>query len=229
MKGGGNSSCYPAFNSIAKLYPSPVHAANRPCRRRLFSKGTVRPMQIPSRKECISLLVRTEMPEHIQKHSVLVAEVTLYLGRLLNRNGALLDLALLEASALLHDIGKPASLATGQDHAALGARMLEGFGYDLLAPIVREHIWLEPAQVEGPITESLLVNYSDKRVRHDRIVLLEDRFEDLIARYARTETHAVKFREKLGVYRALESGIFSHLAINPAGPEIMGLGNGANS
>ena len=185
-------------------------------------------MPTPSRKECIRLLLQTGMPEHIQKHSRIVAEVALYLGRLLNRNGGRLNLPVLEAAALLHDIGKPEGLATGENHAELGGRMLEELGYADIAPIVRDHVRLDAAQVQGGVTESLLVNYADKRVQHDRIVSLQSRFEDLIARYARTEAHAAGLRERLGLYRALESKIFSCLAIDPDGPEIMGLANGAN-
>jgi putative nucleotidyltransferase with HDIG domain len=171
----------------------------------------------------MELLQQFEMPQHIRRHSFLVAEVALLLGAMLNRNSSRLDLPLIEAAALLHDIGKMTSLKTGENHAALGEQMLEGIVAPDVARIVGEHISLDSSEVEGPLTESLIVNYSDKRVRHDRIVSVEERYDDLIERYARTPPQAQFLRHKLGLYFALERTIFSHLTIEPHGSEIMGI------
>ena len=48
--------------------------------------------------------------------------------------------------------------------------MIEGIVAPAIARIVEEHISLDSSQVAGPVTESLIVNYSDKRVRHDQVV-----------------------------------------------------------
>jgi putative nucleotidyltransferase with HDIG domain len=164
-----------------------------------------------------------EMPCHIRIHSAMVAEIALFLGRHLNGYARGLDLGLLEAGALLHDIGKPQSLATGQRHHDLGAAMLDAWGYGSLAPIVRDHVAMDLGRATGPITESLLVNYADKRVKHDAIVTLEDRFEDLIVRYARSGEQAMDMRERLGLYQTLEERIFAHLSFGPATEELMRL------
>jgi hypothetical protein len=115
------------------------------------------------------------------------------------------------------------SLETGEDHAVLGAAMLDGAVAPAIAGIVREHIILDPSQVAGPITESLVVNYSDKRVRHDQVVSIEERYEDLVARYARSHSHEQFLRKKLDLYADLEQTIFSHLSIPPHSSEIMGI------
>jgi hypothetical protein len=101
--------------------------------------------------------------------------------------------------------------------------MLNGMVHPVIAQIVREHIFLDSSQVDGPINESLLVNYSDKRVKHDQVVTVEERYHDLIARYAKSPSHREFLLDKLGLYRELEKGIFSHLTITPEGAEIMGL------
>lgn len=163
------------------------------------------------------------MPLNIKRHSLLVAEVAVFLGKQLNCNSLNLDLRTVEAGALLHDVGKMRGLTTGENHALLGARMLAGKVGPAVAGIVGEHIYLEPAQVAGPVTESLLVNYSDKRVKHDTIVSVEERYYDLIARYAKTESHRQLLLGKLELYRQLEAKIFSHLNIEPMGVEVMGL------
>jgi uncharacterized protein len=172
-------------------------------------------MIIPTRLQCLALMEQALMPEHIQKHSFVVAQIALYLGRLLNQNSVRLNLELLEAGALLHDIAKARSLSTGERHEDLGARMLENWGYTLISPIVKEHVILNIAVLQGPITESLVVNYADKRVKHDQVVSLRERFSDLINRYARTTEHRVWLQEKFDLYLQLESMMFEHLTINP--------------
>jgi len=172
-------------------------------------------MVIPTRRRCLDLMKQAKMPEHIQKHSLVVAEIAVYLGGLLYQNCTCLNLPLLEAGALLHDIAKDRALATGERHEKVGAKMVEDWGYPLLSPIVKEHVVLDRTVLHGPITESLLVNYADKRVKHDQIVSLGDRFFDLIDRYAKTEEHRAWLLEKFHLYGLLESKIFEHLTLNP--------------
>jgi len=180
-------------------------------------------MLIPSRTECMKLQRQFDMPENIRMHSILVAEVALFLAARLNLNSCRLDMRLIEAGALLHDVGKVCGLESGEDHAAIGAKLLEGIVVPVVWQIVGEHISLDSWQVAGPVTESLVVNYSDKRVRHDRVVSIEDRYQDLIERYAREPQQVQFLLEKLDLYIALERTIFSHLPIMPNGPEIMGI------
>ena len=180
-------------------------------------------MLIPSRTECMELLGQFDMPRHIRRHSLLVAEVALLLAARLNQNSSRLDLRLIEAAALLHDVGKMSSLESGENHAVLGAQMLEGIVAPAIARIVKEHISLDSSQVAGPVTESLIVNYSDKRVRHDKVVLLEERYRDLIERYAKAPPQVQFLCHKLDLFSALEGTIFSHLTIAPRGSEIMGI------
>lgn len=180
-------------------------------------------MTIPSRQECLAIMNREGMPSHIQKHCFTVARIALYLGGLLNRNGVRLDLRLVESAALLHDIAKAPSLTTGESHGHLGAEMLLKMGFAPLAPIVRDHVYLDAEAVDAPITESVLVNYADKRVQHDRVVSVAERFQDLIERYAMSGEHYAFMVEKLDLYHRLETRIFEHLPIQPDGVEIMSL------
>jgi uncharacterized protein len=181
------------------------------------------PMSIPSRTECFERMHEVEMPCHIRIHSAMVAEIALFLGQRLYNDYIQLDLELLEAGALLHDIGKPLSLSTGERHSDLGAEMLDAWGYSAISPIVREHVTMDFSRATGPITESLLVNYADKRVKHDEIVTLEDRFEDLIVRYTRTRRQEDFMRERLDLYLTLEGRIFDRLAMSPWAEELMQL------
>ena len=60
-------------------------------------------------------------------------------------------------------------------------------GYPAVAEIVREHVWLSRNPAEPwPLREVEIVNYADKRVLHDLVVTLGQRFADLRRRYGRT-------------------------------------------
>ncbi len=178
-------------------------------------------MIIPTRNECLSLMHETSMPLHIQKHCLMVTAIAVYLGARLKDNGIELNMELIEAGALLHDIAKPQSLTTGERHNELGAKMVLDWGYLQIAPIVREHVFLDMERATGPFTEALIVNYSDKRVKHDRIVTLEERFEDLIVRYTKTPEQGIMLRERMRLYTILEARLFERLTISPTETELM--------
>ncbi len=127
-----------------------------------------------------------------------------------------LDLHLLEAGALLHDIAKTATLDNGGEHARLGAEWLIDLGYPAVAEIVREHVWLsrDPAE-PWPLREVEIVNYADKRVLHNLVVTLNQRFVDLRSRYGRTPEirQRITSNEKRSII--LENKIFAGLNILP--------------
>jgi uncharacterized protein len=163
------------------------------------------------------------MPAHIQKHSFLVAEVAVLLGRLLQQQNIPLNIDLVQAGALLHDIAKAQSLTTGERHETLGARMLHQSGHLLLSSMVQDHVSMDLIRLHGPITESIIVNYADKRVKHDEIVTLKERFVDLIQRYSKTLQQRAHLHSKYKIYLKLEHKIFKHLELQPDAGELMQL------
>jgi uncharacterized protein len=172
-------------------------------------------MGIPTRAECLELLGRVGVPAHIRRHSEAVARVAMELGNALVAQGACFDLALVEAAALLHDIGKARALETHADHGRLGAELLDGLGHEELGPAVRDHALLAAFEPGDAVTEALLVNYADKRVMHEAVVSLDVRFVDLADRYAH-DASARDFLEKLLVrYTRLEAAIFENLPFGP--------------
>ena len=157
------------------------------------------------------------MLPHILRHSELVTEVALLLGRKLNKNGQNLDLALVEAGALLHDIAKTICLDTNENHALSGGDMLGEMGYPAVANIVRQHICLDPDVLCSDIvTEAALVNYSDKRVKHEEVVNIKERFRDVKERYLCKFPHFTdRFKEVFLETQRLEEKIFSLIDISP--------------
>ncbi len=171
---------------------------------------------IPSREESLRLLAEAGVPAHIQDHSVEVARIALRLARALNgKSPGMVDPALVEAGALLHDIEKMNSIESGGDHCAMGAETLTGLGLAELAPLVGRHVNLGPWDPDGPVTEVELVNYADKRVRHTEHVGLDERFHDLLERYGKSEKARERIREHWETVRALERKIFGFLDFPP--------------
>jgi putative nucleotidyltransferase with HDIG domain len=170
---------------------------------------------IPTREDCLRLMLRYGMLENIVDHSIEVARVACFLSLELNRKGQKIDLPLVEASALLHDLTKTECLRTREDHALTGSRLLKEIGYERIGDVVAEHIHLSKEMDPSWISEEEVVNYADKRVQHDQIVSLEERFEDLKRRYGKSE-RALDLLE--GLRKAtfeIERKIFSILEIDP--------------
>ena len=142
------------------------------------------PQPPPDRATCLALMDRYAMLPNIRSHSLTVCQVAAGIARSLVAAGIRLDLPLIEAAALLHDITKTRSLRTGEHHARSGARLLEGLGYPRVARIVRFHI--QPPPPGAQLTPEEIVSYADKRVLHDRIVSLGERFAYLRQRYGTT-------------------------------------------
>lgn len=156
------------------------------------------------------------MLPHIQVHSCCVRDVALLLGEHLQAAGVALSLPLLEAGALLHDIAKTAVLQNGGEHARLGAQWLRDLGYPAVAEIVREHVWLSRHPAEpGPLREVEIINYADKRVLHDTVVTLPQRFADLRRRYGRTPEIVARITANEERSLILEQKIFTGLHLTP--------------
>ena len=156
------------------------------------------------------------MLPHIVRHSELVTQVALFIARKLNSSGQHLDLALVEAGALLHDITKTASIKTKEDHAETGCELLASLGYPAVASIVRQHIRLDPGSSDpDAVTEADVVNYADKRVKHEEVVDIEERFRDVNDRYVDKFPGLVTRIEEVQLEtRLLEKKIFSKIDVS---------------
>jgi putative nucleotidyltransferase with HDIG domain len=157
------------------------------------------------------------MLPHIVRHSKLVTDVALLIARELNSRGQDLDLDLVEAGALLHDITKTICINTQENHAETGAELLISLGYPGVANIVRQHICLDPGSSDpNGVSEAELINYADKRVKHEEVVDIEERFRDVFERYVeKVPSLRVRFEEVRLETQLLEQKIFSKLDIGP--------------
>lgn len=173
---------------------------------------------IPDRDTCLSILNEYNVDPHIVAHSVSVERVALYIARLqLDRgDGGDIDLSLVSAGALLHDIAKVPAIHAGVRHSDMGADMVQDLGLFEVAPLVRQHVLLDEYNKNGTVTEAELVNYGDKRVTHDQIVTLAQRFDDLYVRYGSKSPEAMEHVKKIHRHTLeLEKKLFRSLSIAP--------------
>lgn len=141
---------------------------------------------IPNMEECAALWDKYSMLPNIREHCGQVALVAGWLGARLEEKGITVNRPLMLAGALLHDLAKSYTIKNGGSHAQLGAGwVVQETGNYQLAQMVFHHVnwpWALDINNESMLP-SLLVVYADKRVKHDCIVTLEERFDDLFKRY----------------------------------------------
>jgi putative nucleotidyltransferase with HDIG domain len=130
----------------------------------------------PLEAECMAILEEAGVNQNVVLHGKKVASVSVILAEHLNSAGCRLDLALVSAGALLHDVAKGKA-----DHARRGAELIASLGYPETAEIIGSHMDISAA-VEGPVDEAQVVYLADKLVQEDRVVSLTDRFGRALAR-----------------------------------------------
>jgi len=136
-------------------------------------------LHVPSEAECLSLLeLVLRVDQRIVRHGRAVAGLAGLLGQRLNRAGGTLDLPLLQAAGLLHDLARK-----DPDHARSGATFLRNLGYGALADLVATHMDISINE-EAPVTAGELLYLADKLVQGEHCVGLEDRFRAAKERHA---------------------------------------------
>jgi uncharacterized protein len=172
---------------------------------------------IPSVEECFGFMEVYRMPPHIRDHSVVVEKIASLLTSALRYAGLDLSLERVRAAALMHDIAKSLCLDSGEDHSAKGREICLENGLDEIADIVGDHVRIRNHRIEGPVSESEIVFYADKRVNHDAVVSLEERLEYLLERYGRgIERYHQAIRQNFEVCRLVEAKIFRRIEFGPA-------------
>lgn len=184
-------------------------------------------MNIPTREECLELLNEYKVHESIQRHSKAVAKVAVFLAKKLKEKGVDINVELVEAAGLLHDLLKAVSFThfeglseaelkkthelqskySETGHAEAAYLELKNT-YPEVAKIVRIHT--PKNMLDTQTWEEKLVNYSDKRVWHDKIAALKDREKHYKERYNYTMPEEVK-----AAYAKTEKQIFDIIELEP--------------
>ncbi|MDL2285211.1 HD domain-containing protein [Desulfovibrio sp. OttesenSCG-928-F07] len=174
-------------------------------------------MPVPDQDACIALWNKYDVPVHIRNHSREVALIVASLGAKLEAMGVNINRPLLLAGSLLHDIAKAYTIEYGGNHAQLGgAWVCRETGNYNVAQMVFHHVhwpWELDVNNESMLPALLLV-YADKRVRHDEIVTMQERFKDLMRRYGHTELSRMYIQASLEQGLDLEAALSTRLGVD---------------
>jgi CTP:molybdopterin cytidylyltransferase MocA/HD superfamily phosphodiesterase len=136
-------------------------------------------LHVPTSAECRVLLDEMlKVEPQIVRHGQKVAEVAVQLAEELNRAGGSLDVPLLAAAGLLHDLAR-----NQPDHAKAGARLLRESGYEAVADLVDSHMDIVLAG-EETVTAAEVLYLADKLFQGERRVSLAERFSAALERHA---------------------------------------------
>lgn len=171
--------------------------------------------EVPSDQQCYQLWDEYQMLEHIKVHSKLVALVAWDLAVQLQAKDQDLDPQSFRAAGLLHDLGKTYTLNFGGNHCQIGAVwVLQHTGNPALAQAVLHHVhWPGELNLESHVLPLCLI-YADKRVMHDHIVTLSQRFSDLLQRYGSSKARIQMIQESFAQIRKIEDLLNRRLEVD---------------
>lgn len=132
-------------------------------------------MKHPDRKECERLLNEYGTPEHVKEHCRAVADMACTVAEELNRHGFRLDVPLILAAGLLHDIAR-----TEDRHWDVGAELADRLGYHDEAAIIKVHMTYSPFSDIYSVNETDMVCLGDRTVMENEYVGLDRRMEYVI-------------------------------------------------
>jgi molybdenum cofactor cytidylyltransferase len=155
--------------------------------------------EIPTEAECMALLNRVSAGSGIIGHGRAVADLAVLFARKLNLAGYGLDIDLLTAAGLLHDLARAET-----NHAQAGARLLREAGFGAVADLVASHMDLEPNN-EAEISPKELLYLADKLVRGERRVTLAERFQSALERHGHDPAIFKKVSDRLNAAHIIKT------------------------
>ncbi len=140
--------------------------------------------KLPSREQALKLLRQNHCSPRVIAHSSAVSKLALETAETCQRKGLKVDLELVEAGALLHDLGR--SKTHSVNHVIAGAKIAKAQGLpDSVIAIIERHIgggitaieakelgWPEANYIPVSLEEKI-VSYADKLVETSERVPIE--------------------------------------------------------
>lgn len=127
---------------------------------------------VPEAEECEAILEGHAVADRIRRHCRAVAAFAVGLAERLVAAGIALDVDLVRAGALLHDLAKG-----HPRHAEIGAAAVRDLGFPMVAAVVARHMAIDFSDGD-PIDEAAVVHLADKCIAEERRVTLADRFAE---------------------------------------------------
>lgn len=152
--------------------------------------------KIPTKEKCLKILKDNNVPDNIISHLKAVHDFSMKVCNVLDRRKININRDLVAAGALLHDVKK----INSEDHIIEGYELVKSLGYPEVANLIKKHGLMHINKDEfAPKTwEEKVVFYADKRVKGNKTVSLDERFEYIKERYNRDNTKKeLKFTKKI--------------------------------
>jgi CTP:molybdopterin cytidylyltransferase MocA len=164
--------------------------------------------QIPTYAECLAIVNKHQPDGRVARHGQAVAAVGRSLATLLNQAGLQLDLDLVVAGGLVHDLakGKP-------NHPKRGQRLIACMGFPALAGIVASHMDMEFAADCG-LDEAAVVFLADKLVQGDSRVSLIERFRPAFEKFSGSPEILDSVARKMRTAEAIRDNVLNRLGIS---------------
>ncbi len=201
--------------------------------------------RIPTKLTIHQLYDEWATPQHVRAHIKQVTHVAIQLAQAFIEQGEIINVNLLYAASMLHDISRVCDFSSldrnqfkeevtdekwkkwqacrrdykGMHHADIAFDQFTKLGFSEVAEVVRLHKSLnivdEPDSYDT--LEKKILYYADKRVKHDEIVDLDERFRDGRERYGKYDDRQTRerFEQVEKKTRQLEKELFKGLKIGP--------------
>lgn len=114
-------------------------------------------------------------PQRVVRHCKEVTRVALAIASELNKKGCDLDLNIIQAAGLLHDVAR-----VEKDHEKAGSILLKELGYPYVAEIISRHMRYSEFHLPSEMTETDIVCLGDRLVKEDEFVGLDERMDYVI-------------------------------------------------
>ena len=129
----------------------------------------------PDREQCMQYLKEYNTPAHVIGHCRAVAETAYKIARELNKHGYDLNLDLIMAAGLTHDIAR-----VEDEHWNRGAEFMAERGWLDEAEIIRVHMHYSPFSPLEELNETDMICLADRTVLEDAYAGLDKRMDYVI-------------------------------------------------
>jgi molybdenum cofactor cytidylyltransferase len=146
--------------------------------------------RFPSEEECLKMLKDAKVNERVLLHSKEVARIAVKISEHMNSLGSRLNLGLVMAAGLLHDIAREQP-----SHAQAGAEIISGLGYADTAAIAAQHMDIDSNAAEA-LGEAAIVYLVDKMVKESTIISLEERLSQSLAKFGNDASVVKNIKER---------------------------------
>lgn len=128
-----------------------------------------------TKEEGIRMLEEYSTPVHVIRHCIAVTDTAVNIAEAVNRAGHNLDIQLVTGAAIIHDIAR-----VSEHHELAGAEYAEKIGLHQEADIIRRHMRYPKFNDIENINEADVVCLSDRVVKEDRYVGIDERIEYIV-------------------------------------------------